>query len=403
MREPTYRRLAGAAAQTGAAALLGCAATGCLSTSYTVDRRELERLSQTPENARADLLHVKQRTFLGDDADAIAEGRLLVETAQGGKVVRVATLEVAKELAIVREGLAEIRGLTGEAAGSAKPAAQTAKTQPSRAHPEASASHAEAPAAGPTADDDKKKRDAKGDDVGKALIVGAVILGGVFIGTGLAVSEGQRFDGYVSTEPSLPLHLRGPDGEIGWVSLRALTPAMLGGVREGIVSGEDGRLVRTRRAPLDRAGFAFGAELGMVGMNTLERDFSPGFMGRFTIGYYPVQQLGLLAGAALAVGPKGPVSVGSEITPLVEIDVLPIAFSGNNLGLYAEGGRVIGVERVPSLQLQTVGSWTYGGGLLYQRELTTLLALFVRGGVKVFPGPGTAAVAPQLSLGVAIY
>jgi hypothetical protein len=187
------------------------------------------------------------------------------------------------------------------------------------------------------------------------------------------------------------------------VPLHGLTPAMLRGVDHALVSDDEGRFIRTKRAPLDRVGFTFDAAAGAAGMNTLERGFAPGFLGRFMLGYFPAQPLGILAGAALAVGPKGPVSLGSEVMPLVEVDALPLALNHNHLGLYAEGGRLFGSERLPSLEDRTIGSWMYGGGLLYQRELSTFVALVVRGGVKVFPDPGPAVLSPELTLGVAVY
>jgi hypothetical protein len=377
---------------------------GCLSTSYTISRAELDRVASAPPDARAENVHLKQRIFLSATGEALRPDSVLVEVVQDARVVSVVTLEAARDLAIVRSGAAWIRDLVAGPPGHDEGPGARAKSGQAPAAMPSSESGATGPRPESTEQkNEEKKNEAKDDDTTKAIIVGAVILGGVFIATGLAVSEGQRFDGYVSADPAQPIHLRNTDGEIGWVPLNALTAAMLRGVNEGIVSGEEGRLVRLRRAPLDRAGITFTAELGAAGLNTFERDVSPGFLGRFALGWFPAQQVGLLAGAALGIGPKGQVSVGTEVTPLLELDVLPIAFAANHLGLYAEGGRLFGVERRPSLDERTVGSWMYGGGLLYQRELTTLLAFFVRGGVKVFPDPGPAVVAPQLTIGLAIY
>ena len=178
---------------------------------------------------------------------------------------------------------------------------------------------------------------------------------------------------------------------------------MLDGVSEGVVSSRETRLERGRSAALDRVGFAYRVELGAGGLNALDRSLNPGFLGRMNVGWFPAQRFGVLAGTAFGIGPKGSVSTGTEVRPLIAIEVFPVAAGTHHAGLYAEGGVLFGSERLPSLEKQSIGTWTYGGGLLYEHELNALTALSVRGGVTIFSAPGPTVVAPQLTLGIAVY
>ena len=361
------------------AALLFIAITfgpGCLSPHHTVRREELERLANAPRESRTEL-RAKQRIVLSAPPEGLSPERMMVDAAAAAEGVEMAASAV---------------GAARSAASGADSVAQLVQGDNKKGEEEKTEEKTE-----------KEKNDEKKDD-SVALVVLAVVVGGVFIGGALAVSEGQRFDGQLALSPEQPIHLRGPSGEIGWVRARNLTPARLSGVTAAIVSEEDGPLLRLSRAPLDRRGFAYGIELGAGGMNTIARDLRVGFAGRMAVGFFPTQALGALIGCNLQTGPKGDQATAIDVRPHLELQLFPLRGGGWHGGIYGEAGRSFGSERLVSGQERSSSSWSAGGGLLVQRELTTLLALVLRGGVVALPDPGPAALwSPQVTIGIAVY
>jgi hypothetical protein len=152
------------------------------------------------------------------------------------------------------------------------------------------------------------------------------------------------------------------------------------------------------RAPLDRAGFAFGFELGLATTGTLDRDGSLGFAARTSFGLFPIHEVGLLVG--LGAGATGDVV---EWRPYVELQAHPLTLGLLSVGMYAQGGYATGTEAVPDAENRSVSGWYYGGGAIAQLEITTRLAVTFRGGVSVLTDPGESMVAPEGLIGLAIY
>lgn len=353
----------------GAAFALVFFTTGCLSPHYTVRRAELERLASTPPAAR-ESIHAKQRIVFSAAPESVSVETMLRGAADAEETAKMAGQAVA---------------IAREAAKQADKAVNDGKEPPK---------------------EEKSEQDKKNEkkDESTALVVVLVVVGGVFIGAALAGSEGARYDGRFALPPDRPIHLRNASGEIGWVRANKLTPAMLAGVDEGIVSDADGSLLRLGRAPLDRRGFTYGVEIGAAGMNTVARDLRVGFSGRMALGYFPVQAFGVLAGLNLQTGPKGDQATAIDVRPHLELQLLPVHGGGFHAGVYTEAGRSFGSERLVSGEERSSSSWALGGGLLLQRELSTLLALVVRGGVVALPDPGPAVQwSPLLTIGIAIY
>lgn len=351
--------------------------TGCLSPHYTVRREELERIASAPPAERA-TIRAKQRILFSPSPESLTPETMLRSAAEAEEVLKMSAAAVS----IARDAARQ----ADEAVKKDEPPKEEKKDEPKDEKKE----------------EEKKKNEKKDDSA--ALVVVLVVIGGVFIGAGLAASEGSRFDGRFALAPEHPIHLRGGSGEIGWVPVSKLEPPMLADVTEGVVSDEDGTLTRLERAPLDRRGFTYGVEIGAGGMNTIARDLRVGFAGRMGIGFFPTQAFGVLAGVNLQTGPKGDQATAIDVRPHLELQVLPLRGGGWHGGVYGEAGRSFGSERLASGEQRSSASWALGGGLLVQRELTTLLALVLRGGVVALPDPGPATQwAPLLTLGIAVY
>lgn len=348
--------------------------TGCLSPHYTVRREELERLANAPPEGR-ESVRAKQRIVFSPSPESLAPDSMLRTAAEAEQLARVS----AQAVAVAREAARQADQAVND---DPKPPKDEPKDEKK--------------------DEEKKENEKK--DESKALVVVLVVIGGVFIGAALAGSEGARYDGRFALPPEHPIHLRGDSGEIGWVRASKLEPHMLANVTEGVVSDEDGQLARLERAPLDRRGFSYGVELGAGGMNTVARDLRVGFAGRMAVGYFPAQAFGVLAGANLQTGPKGDQATAIDVRPHLELQLLPLRGGRFHGGIYGEAGRSFGSERLASGEERSSSSWALGGGLLLQRELTTLLALVLRGGVVALPDPGPAVQwAPLVTLGIAVY
>lgn len=360
----------------GRIALLGLAAVlaGCLSPHYTVTGDELARLAQAGEAERA-TIHARQRLVLSAPPEDAEPSTMLRDA--------LVTAEEAARIAMTAQAAAK---RADELIGTEPP--------PEKAKPEA----ARDPAAEQQAKKDKKS------DATTAIIVVVVIAGSVFAGLVLAGSEGDRYDGALALPPAQPLHLRDADGhELGWVRAKDLRPPMLARVATGIVTEDDGPLVRLGRSPLDRKGFVYQVEVGAGAMNTLSRGLSVGFAGRTEVGWFPAQAFGVLAGFAVQTGAKGAQEVASEVRPLVEAQLLPVKLGRVHPGIYVEGGYAIGSERTAPGESRSTSSWAAGGGLLAQIDLSTFLALYGRAGVLALPSPDPLLFAPSVSVGIAIY
>ncbi|MEM9190995.1 MAG: hypothetical protein AAGF12_17550 [Myxococcota bacterium] len=231
-----------------------------------------------------------------------------------------------------------------------------------------------------------------GDKLGAILL----IAGSAFVGVGLAATEGMRHDGWVSTNPNHPVYLEGPGGEVYWVPLSQLDLGLAMWAREGVIDEEDGHIERGPRAPLDRVGFTFEMNLG-GGLTASAEDVDSqlAFFGRPAFGAFPIQQLGFLVGLDIGVG------AGVEWRPHAEIQIIPFAVGPVHFGVYGQGGYLYGSVERNSGGTANASSWYAGGGMLVQLDLTTRLALTLRGGVMT-PFEDEELL-PQASLGLSIY
>jgi len=231
-----------------------------------------------------------------------------------------------------------------------------------------------------------------------AILVVLAVLASV----GLAVSEGARYDGWLATDPNTPLYLRMPEG---WrqLPLGYLDEATAQRARYGVLVDQGG-FQRLGRAPLDRVGMNYSVDLGAGRLDWLGRGDSWGSSNRISFGGFFVPWLGLLGTVGLAWANDGAdtIFVGRYGG---ELQVFPLGVGRVHFGAYAGVGyqRVKRDVNLDATYIRSTPYYSFGG--LFQLELTTRLALTLRGGESVTTSPAGSGtkMSPELSLGLAIY
>jgi len=232
-----------------------------------------------------------------------------------------------------------------------------------------------------------------------------VVVLAVLASVGLAVSEGARYDGWLGTSPNTPLYLRMPEG---WrqLPLGYLDEATAERARYGVLV-DQGRFQRLGRAPLDRVGMNYSVDLGAGRLDGLGEGVGNdawGSSNRISFGGFFLPWLGVLGTVGLAWANDGAdtIFVGRYGG---ELQAFPLGIGRVHFGAY--GG--VGYQRVKRdvdldrTYVRSTPYYTFGG--MFQLELTTRLALTLRGGESVTSSPtgsGTK-MSPELSLGLAIY
>src|SRR5688500_6691403 len=332
---------------------------GCLSSTYRVPRSELLRLAEAPPELRGTNVRVVQR-FVSQDEPPPAQ-----------------PVSVHPVVGIYAHGVIPV-------------------TPPRRPR---SSGGGSAGGGGGGSGGSGGGGNVGGDRTAAALI----LLAGAGVAIGLAASEGARYDGWVSIHPMHPVHLIGADGEHAVVPLAELTPHDAAFAEEAILVREEGPWKRLGRAPLNRVGFTYTIDLGTAGMEVLANDAPWGFYGRLAFGGFPLQEIGLLATLGFGWGDGQFDDSVFNMRYGLELQAIPLALGPVHLGVYAEGGIVHRTEDVPRGTV-TSDAFVFGGGGLLQLELTTRLAITVRGGATLLPRrEGGTVTAPQATVGLAIF
>ena len=220
---------------------------------------------------------------------------------------------------------------------------------------------------------------------------------------GLAATEGARYDGWAELHPMHPLHLRLPGQGWTWVPLSELTPELAFAADEAIVDRDEGPWTALGRAPLNRVGLTYALELGGAGLDSVVADRPWGFMGRIQLGGYPIQEIGILGSVGLGWGENTAGETIFNSRYAFELHVYPLTLGLLSLGTYGQLGYAFSREDTDLGITQSRWNLLYGGGALAQLELTTRLALTLRGGVTALDAPGGVLALPEASLGLAIY
>lgn len=321
--------------------------SGCLGPAHEIRPDELARLAATPVKERGQSIRVVQE--VGGDGPP-ASGRVSPEPH-----VHTSTTIVIVE-------------------GSSR--------RPGRPAPPARAgSRPSARADGEGGSDGQGGNDA---DDAAALAVVAVILAGTLVFV-LAATEGSRYDGWVSVAEDQPVYVQLADGQWVWLPLAELTPELAAQAQTAMISELDAPFEFLGRAPLDRVGATFGLELGGGTLRTPEgRAEGAGFLGRITLGGFPIQPFGILAHASFGLGETNGDSAFNGRYGL-EAQYFPLAIDRFHMGLFGEGGYEQRIRDTRS-DSRNGGQLYYGAGALFQLDLTTRLALTGRFGFTMGAG-----------------
>ena len=164
-------------------------------------------------------------------------------------------------------------------------------------------------------------------------------------------------------------------------------------------------LKRLDHAPLDRKGAVFRFELG-AGAFTVGDAHASGVSSHIQVGGFFTHSVGVLFDLGLAGGTLDPccagaLAPGGTLTRHslgLEVDALPLAAGPLHLGAFAGGGLAIAGAG---------GSYETGpmasGGLLLELDLTSHLALALRGGASWAWLPNDSSSAGTVTGGLSIY
>ena len=326
-----------------AAHLLACLAalsSGCLSNTYTIREAELARLAGTAPEERGERVRVVER--LGRDHGVPPA------PAVGTTVVVVA-----------------------DSSPSGRTTRRTRRTQ--------------------------SRREMGSDaDSGAAVAVAVAVIAAA-AGIGIAATEGARYDGFVEVDPKHPVHLRRGD-EYAWVPLSGLTQDDVEWAEEAILLPEEGPWRPLGRAPLDRKGFVYQLDVGALALDDAVGGTEWGGGASIGLGYFPLQQLGVLLDFGFGIGER---SQGTILNGRygVEVQGYPLQLARLHVGLFGQLGFSQSWHDVRGGTRRQTGAY-YGGGGIMQVDLTTRLALNIRGGVNILPD---GQLSPEVGLGFAVY
>lgn len=337
----------------------------CAADTFYIPERELARLVETPPHERGRSLRVVQRMEPADEPPSQPsdwEPYAYEESSAGGVVAE----------GMVR-GALEVHVVAPIHAGPTHPHAVDSVGGPSGS-----------PGLAPSLAGGAGKSSASALQLSriedeKALAIAVVVMAaaGTFV---LAASEGMRYDGFVSVDPNHPVYLMRSDGMTETVPLAELDRRDL---RPGITAvldpGDGAGMAFEGRAPLDREGFAWRLEGGLLPFALAgdERAAGPGAVMSF--GYFPAPTLGLLG----TVGLGGGSTDGGEFFGArygFEANWMPLVAERLHLGAFGFAGLVRTdaaggfLEPVDSLDTALAA-----GGVL-EVELTTRLSLLARVG-----------------------
>jgi hypothetical protein len=243
-----------------------------------------------------------------------------------------------------------------------------------------------------------------GGKVDDGAIVALALAGAAFT-IGMIGTEGARFDGWTRVHPAQPVHLVYDGGGQRAVPLYLLSPGDLAGVHEAVISENDGRVDRLQRAPLDRRGFVWRFDAGMMGGGTIDRQPAMGWGALMGLGYFPLQTFGILGTATLAGGDHAGTSYINTRLAL-EANWIPLSLGRLHLGVFGSAGRQWATSSSATFDRTSHRSWVMGGGALAEIDLTTRLALVLRAGLLRELPDGGGDSAPNIAmatLGFSIY
>lgn len=333
------------------------ATSGCLGSTYRVPLEDAMQLTQAPPGTRGQTVRVVQRWSTSSDPSTDSGGG-------GGGPVRV-----GYGVYVSSDG-SRSRGRSG---GS-----------DSRGGGSSSSSGSGGSSA---------------SDAAAAALAVVVLAAGAMVIVG--ATEGARYDGWVRVPETTPVYLLGPDGGRLRVPLAELRPEHVAWADE-VVLVEDGTWAELGRAPLDRRGFTYGLDLGSGGLIARDGRTPWGFLGRLSFGGFPINELGFFGTVTFGWAALDGNTVFHARYGF-EVDTYPLVAGPLHAGLHAEVGDEHRLEDLDSGGTLGDHGLFWGAGPLLQLELTTRLALTLRGSLVGVDVEDHMTLTGDVSVGLAAY
>lgn len=389
--------------------LAACLLTGCLQSTYHVERSELERLAQLPAKDRGASIRATQDLSLSrvpSEVEVHRAPRAVVGPAVVRRIERNrrriirprrrANVVDARPRSSRERPAVRVRGGDGE-----RPAVRDGEPPAVRVRgPEDG--DGERTGVRTRGDGDERARGSReGDEsevsaaaaIGVAVVAAVAVAASVFV---VAAIEGTRYDGFVSADPDRSIHLYRRDGQWLSIPVYALEPELAAWADGALLDDEDpgGSLQRIGRAPLDRQGFSMGVEAGVSGVVGPSDERHIGGGARFSLGGFPIQHLGLYGLVDFAaVNETLDIRYGTQLQAFVP----PIGIA--HLGVYGEVGGVGRRADRPDDTTERDRRLYGGAGALLQLDINTRVALTLRGGIWSTGG----RVLPEATLGLTVF
>jgi hypothetical protein len=394
-----------------AAAFTVQATSGCLSNEYRVQRNELQRLATLPPDARGEGVRVSQQ--LGErrgDAVDVTQTGLRQTVFESELEPRV---DVQLDVSGGNAGSSSCCRGPGPAHGASGSSGWRSAAPSSgawRGAPPPGGSHSGAFDTVVNAGAHVSGGGGGGGNGNAAAalaIVAVVIVVSAAVATVLlAASEGARYEGHARVAPTQIVHLAGATGALD-VPLSALTPEQAAVADSGVLMDDEGYgMLRLDHAPLDRKGPLFRFELG-GGAFTFQGARAVGLMSHIQSGLYLTHSFGLVVDLGLGSGTLTRsccvgVAVGADSLTRhslgLEAQGFPFGVGPLHLGGFAGAGVAL---------VGAGGAWwsgpVAGAGALVELDVTSHLALTLRGGANAADLPGGWSSAVTLTGGLTIY
>lgn len=402
---------------------------GCVSNEYRISRDELRRLAQTPLETRGTDVRVLQDvgSRRGPEITPPTEQELrqawepvyddqipLSDPAEGGDDGAVGDIHLDLNSGTRPRTGVHARGLHPHLTGTSGNVGPSPGGGLVRGGPVGGGSHSHGGGgSGNFFSGGGGGGGGGGGDAAAALVVVAVLAVVVAAGVaiGLVASEGTRFQGKAAIAPRQTIYIDHDNGQLSEVELERLSAADLVHATGAVVKDDEGwGVVQGPRDRLDRRGGAFGLELGAAAFN-LGGARGVGPAAEIQVGGFFRPRWGLMldvgvSGGELALGGVGSAAAtAADANTLVtrhhlalELQAYPASLGPLHFGLFGRaGGALVG----SSAGVQ--GGPLAGGGVLVQVELTSRLALVLRGGLDTAHMNGSWSTAGVATAGVAIY
>ncbi len=389
------------------AAFLSYACGGCLSNEYVIPKSELARLASLPPEQRGQSVRVVQQ--LGERrADAIDTTQPAPQAqpyaqdgyppqepqpdayVESGPHVGVGVMVAPFPPPLVPPLVPPLPGV-----------AHLGRTVPGPRGPGVGmpSRPLSPPKPAPTAN---RGRKTGGGGSGHDELVVMLVVVALAATVGMIATEGVRYDGTVAMYPWQSVHLKDPAGQQREVPLAQLTQADVESSTEAKVMDDEGwGLVRLGRAPLNRQGFAWKMNLGILHSTHASLN-ADGVAGDIQFGYFPHSMVGILANWSPAGGQDVDGNSFSRHNLSLEAQFFPLSVWRLHLGGFGHAGVMYANHDLAGSR----NGPAFGGGAMLELSLTTRLALTARfdyTSAKVGLADQAWQGAQSFTFGVAIY